>query len=182
MNASTEDIRNHEYRVMVEAAARYGYRSVESYVAKYHDEIQAGTRTINGIYGFLLNTESKKDKTLTKSKVTEIVDAIRAVTQGPGETNVAYMHRVCNNTAALRVKRLCLNDMCSNKFNADDRLGKRIDALGALRSLDNMVAGSCKTVEVRENNDNRCKPEVMLTVVILAVVAVLVLAGIYLML
>lgn len=112
-------VREHENRVREEAAKLYGYRSVESYVAMYHDEITLKLRSLESIRMYLMKNERKKDPTLTDEKIDEIIKGVsivgrNAVYGGSGINYIedidSYANRVTNSVTAHRIKLLCLED------------------------------------------------------------------------
>lgn len=156
---SDEDIkaiRAHETRMRDEAAKLYGYRSEESYVAMYHDEVVYGLRSVESIRMFLLKNESKKDSTLTSEKVNNIVEAVKAVTRhrlsadassfiSYSESIEGYYMRLTDNVSAWRVKKLCLADQLEHGLilnecmNADCVDGEHDDWMDQLRDMDELI-------------------------------------------
>lgn len=112
-------VRKHEDRVRDRATKLYGYRSLESYVAMYHDEVALRLRETGGIRAFLSSVERKKDKALTDEMIGEIIKALDAISRGGvmtgkgmhyTESYDAYVDRLTDNVAAWRVKKLCIED------------------------------------------------------------------------
>lgn len=140
-------VRKHEDRVRDKASKLYGYRSLESYVAMYHDEVALRLRETGGIRAFLSSVERKKDKALTDEMVDEIVKALDAISRGGvmtgegmhyTESYDAYVERLTDNVAAWRVKQLCIEDqlqfsLVAPELGADSEEGPTTEA--ALKKL-----------------------------------------------
>lgn len=118
-SVDTSAVRRHEDRVRNKASELYGYRSIESYVAMYHDEVALRLRETSGIRSFLSTVERKKDKALTDEMVDEIIKALEAISRGGVMTCAgmrytekydSYVDRMTDNVAAWRVKKLCIED------------------------------------------------------------------------
>lgn len=100
----TPEYRKHVSDVETRAQAFYGVDSLESVVARFHDSLEDGEKTLDELPGAIRDYYPVLSDTL----VTALVDSIVAITRQKGEVYMDYIKRVAKDPLARRVKILDL--------------------------------------------------------------------------
>lgn len=90
----------HVASVETRAQAFYGVDSLESVVARFHDSLEDGEKTLDELPGAIRDYYPVLSDTL----VTALVDSIVAITRQKGEVYMDYIKRVAKDPIARRVK------------------------------------------------------------------------------
>lgn len=100
----TPEYRKHVSDVETRAQAFCGVDSLESVVARFHDALEDGEKTLDELPGAIRDYYPVLSDTL----VTAIVDSIVAITRQKGEVYMDYIKRLAKDPLARRVKILDL--------------------------------------------------------------------------